>query len=83
MTTGAMVLGATRDPVLAFLAGQASGVDLKLLGVDMNLAPVLDVNRNPKTYYFFESRALYQNILKSLETKKVNDQVAYEESLKK
>ena len=45
---GAMVLGATRDPVLAFLAGQANGVDLRLLGVDMNLAPVLDINRNPK-----------------------------------
>jgi beta-N-acetylhexosaminidase len=44
---GAMALGATRDPVLAFLAGQASATDLKLLGVDMNLAPVLDVNRNP------------------------------------
>jgi len=44
---GAMALGATRDPVLAFLAGQANAIDLGLLGVDMNLAPVLDVNRNP------------------------------------
>jgi beta-N-acetylhexosaminidase len=45
---GAMALGATRDPVLAFLAGQANAIDLGLLGVDMNLAPVLDVNRNPR-----------------------------------
>jgi beta-N-acetylhexosaminidase len=44
---GAMALGATRDPVLAYLAGQANAVDLGLLGIDMNLAPVLDVNRNP------------------------------------
>ncbi len=44
---GAMALGATRDPVLAYLAGQAGGIDLKLLGINTNLAPVLDVNRNP------------------------------------
>ncbi len=44
---GAMALGATRDPVLAYLAGQASAVDLGMLGIDMNLAPVLDINRNP------------------------------------
>jgi len=29
------------------VAGQASGVDLRLLGFNMNLAPVLDVNSNP------------------------------------
>jgi beta-N-acetylhexosaminidase len=45
---GAMALGATRDPILAFLAGQANAVDLGVLGLDMNLAPVLDVNRNPR-----------------------------------
>lgn len=45
---GAMALGATRDPVLAFLAGQANAVDLGILGFDMNLAPVLDINKNPK-----------------------------------
>jgi beta-N-acetylhexosaminidase len=42
---GAMTLGATRDPVLSFLSGQANAIDLKLLGIDMNLAPVLDINR--------------------------------------
>ncbi|NMB76067.1 MAG: glycoside hydrolase family 3 protein [Myxococcales bacterium] len=42
---GAMSLGATRDPVLAYLAGQGSAIDLGLIGIDMNLAPVLDINR--------------------------------------
>ncbi len=45
---GAMAIGATRDPVLAYLAGQANAIDLGLIGVDMNLAPVLDVNCNPR-----------------------------------
>ncbi len=45
---GAMTLGAARDPVLSYLAAQAHAVDLKLVGFDMNLAPVLDTNRNPK-----------------------------------
>lgn len=44
---GAMALGATRDTVLAYLVGQANAIDLGLIGIDMNLAPVLDVNRNP------------------------------------
>lgn len=44
---GNMALGATRSTVLAYVAGQASGVDLRLLGFNMNLAPVLDVNSNP------------------------------------
>lgn len=45
---GNMALGATRSPTLAFVSGQALAVDLKLLGFNMNLAPVLDVNSNPK-----------------------------------
>ncbi len=45
---GSMALGATRDPVLAFLAGQAQGIDLRMVGLNMNLAPVLDTNINPK-----------------------------------
>ncbi|MBN1962771.1 MAG: beta-N-acetylhexosaminidase [Deltaproteobacteria bacterium] len=44
---GNMALGATRSSVLAYVAGQALGVDLRLLGFNMNLAPVLDVNSNP------------------------------------
>ena len=44
---GNMALGATRSPTLAYVAGQALAIDLKLLGFNMNLAPVLDVNSNP------------------------------------
>lgn len=45
---GNMALGATRNDSLAYVAGQGLAVDLKLLGFNMNLAPVLDVNSNPK-----------------------------------
>lgn len=44
---GNMVLGATRQPELAYEAGLAQGEDLRRLGFNMNLAPVLDVNSNP------------------------------------
>ena len=44
---GNMTLGATGSSTLAYVAGQAVGVDLKHLGFNMNLAPVLDVNSNP------------------------------------
>lgn len=45
---GNMTLGATHSGPLAYLAGQAMAVDLRRLGFNMNLAPVLDVNSNPK-----------------------------------
>ncbi|MBE2250334.1 MAG: beta-N-acetylhexosaminidase [Myxococcus sp.] len=45
---GNMVLGATRDAHLAYEAGRAQGDDLRRLGFNMNLAPVLDVNSNPR-----------------------------------
>ncbi len=45
---GNMALGATRDTALAYEAGLAQGEDLRRLGFNMNLAPVLDVNTNPK-----------------------------------
>lgn len=44
---GNMVLGASRQPELAYEAGLAQGEDLRRLGFNMNLAPVLDVNSNP------------------------------------
>lgn len=44
---GNMVLGAARSPELAYEAGLAQGEDLRRLGFNMNLAPVLDVNSNP------------------------------------
>ncbi|WP_227356382.1 beta-N-acetylhexosaminidase [Haladaptatus salinisoli] len=43
----AMALGAADDPALAARAGAAVGRELRALGVDVDLAPVLDVNNNP------------------------------------
>jgi len=45
---GAMLLGATHNPQHAFTAGVITGKELKALGVNWNLAPVVDVNNNPK-----------------------------------
>ncbi|MET0405208.1 MAG: beta-N-acetylhexosaminidase, partial [Cystobacter sp.] len=45
---GNMALGATRSAELAHAAGRAQGEDLRRLGFNMNLAPVLDVNLNPR-----------------------------------
>jgi beta-N-acetylhexosaminidase len=44
----AMALGATDDEVLARQVGRSLGRDLVAWGFNMNLAPVLDVNSNPK-----------------------------------
>src|SRR2546423_11968034 len=41
-----MALGATRSPRLALAAGQTFGRELRLLGFNMNLAPVLDTPEN-------------------------------------
>lgn len=45
---GNMALGATRSRRLSYEAGKAQGIDLKALGFNMNFAPVLDVNSNPR-----------------------------------
>lgn len=45
---GAMATGATGSASLARLEGRVSGAELSALGVNMNLAPVLDVNSNRK-----------------------------------
>jgi beta-N-acetylhexosaminidase len=45
---GNMALGATRSEELAYEAGREQARTLKLLGFNMNLAPVLDVNVNPR-----------------------------------
>lgn len=45
---GNMALGATRSEKLAYEAGRVQGEHLRRLGFNMNLAPVLDVNVNPK-----------------------------------
>lgn len=44
---GNMALGATRSTSLANDVGHTIGEELKALGINMNLAPVLDVNNNP------------------------------------
>lgn len=44
---GNMVLGAAGDSSLAEKAGKAVALELKNVGINMNLAPVLDVNNNP------------------------------------
>lgn len=43
----AMALGAADDSTLAARAGEAVGRELRSLGIDVDLAPVLDVNNNP------------------------------------
>jgi beta-N-acetylhexosaminidase len=44
---GNMALGATRDPDLAHLVGRAIGTELAALGINVNYAPVCDLNTNP------------------------------------
>lgn len=44
---GNMALGATGQPELAMQAGKVTGTELSALGINLNFAPVLDVNINP------------------------------------
>ncbi|PLR78483.1 beta-N-acetylhexosaminidase [Bacillus sp. V3-13] len=44
---GNMALGATRSPEIAGKVGKAIGEELAALGINMNFAPVLDINNNP------------------------------------
>ncbi len=44
---GNMALGASCDPSLAYAAAQITGKELRAMGINMNMAPVLDVNNNP------------------------------------
>ena len=44
---GNMALGATRSTKLAYNAGSIIGAELKSLGINVDFAPVLDVNNNP------------------------------------
>lgn len=44
---GQMALGATGDPALAEAAGKLTGEELKAFGIQVNFAPVLDINSNP------------------------------------
>ena len=44
----AMAFGATGDPSLAYEAGKVIAIEARALGVHVNLAPVADVNNNPR-----------------------------------
>jgi len=44
---GNMALGATDSEEVAYKVALATGHELKALGINMNLAPVVDVNNNP------------------------------------
>jgi beta-N-acetylhexosaminidase len=44
----AMAIAATRDPQLAFKAGQVSGTEARAVGVTVDFYPVFDVNNNPR-----------------------------------
>ena len=44
---GAMALGATRSEEYAYQAGKITALELGTLGININLAPVLDINTNP------------------------------------
>lgn len=43
---GAMAVSATGDPHNAYIAGFYTGLQLKELGINFNLAPVMDINSN-------------------------------------
>lgn len=47
VSPGAMALGAAGDPGLTRRVGRATGAGLAAVGVNVDLAPVLDVNDNP------------------------------------
>lgn len=45
---GNMALGATHNPDLAYRVGYATGRELAAIGVNINYAPVSDINSNPR-----------------------------------
>ena len=44
----AMAIAATRDPQLAFKAGEVSAIEARAVGVTVDFYPVVDVNNNPR-----------------------------------
>ncbi len=44
----AMAVAATQDPGNAYVAGKITGTELRALGINFDLAPVLDINSNPQ-----------------------------------
>ncbi|MFI6798013.1 glycoside hydrolase family 3 protein [Streptosporangium canum] len=45
---GASVIGSTGDPSLARRAAKVTGIELRALGINLDFAPVADVNINPR-----------------------------------
>lgn len=45
---GNMAIGATRNSKYSYMVGKAIGSELHSLGINVNLAPVIDTNNNPK-----------------------------------
>ncbi|MFL2136464.1 glycoside hydrolase family 3 N-terminal domain-containing protein [Ruoffia sp. FAM 24228] len=45
---GNMALGATNDPEYSKLVGEIIGSELEALGINVNFAPSVDINNNPK-----------------------------------
>jgi len=43
-----MAIGSTHNPDFAYQTGKATGIEALMLGVNLNFAPVADVNNNPK-----------------------------------
>ena len=43
-----MAIAATRDPQLAFKAGQVAGTEARAVGVTVDFYPIFDVNNNPR-----------------------------------
>lgn len=44
----AMAMAATRDTAVVHAAGRITAAELRAMGININLAPVLDVNSNPR-----------------------------------
>ncbi len=44
----AMAIAATRDPDLAFKAGEVSAIEARAVGVTVDFYPIFDVNNNPR-----------------------------------
>jgi beta-N-acetylhexosaminidase len=45
---GNMAIGATGEPTFARAIGEASALELRAMGVNMDLGPVVDINTNPR-----------------------------------
>ena len=44
----AKFIGDKNDPILAYQVGRAAAAELAIVGINLNFAPVLDVNSNPR-----------------------------------